>query len=194
MRMRNRCALGLVAGLMAISACSGDDEPQADAPQTEMTLPAATPGNDAPAGVELFGPLSNDHVTGPVEYPQQPPVGGPHSPPPNWQNCKWYDKPVPNEHAVHSMEHGAVWVTYTPDLSDGDIGLLATLAGPRVLVSPYEGLPSPIVVSSWGRQLRVESVTDVALVDFIEAFVDSPDAPEPGAPCDGGTDELTLQS
>jgi hypothetical protein len=47
-----------------------------------------------------------------VDYPQSPPVGGPHNP--IWQNCGFYSKPVRDEYAVHSMEHGAVWITYSP--------------------------------------------------------------------------------
>jgi hypothetical protein len=183
----------IFAAAVAVSACSGGEKAaQVDAPKTDLTLPAATPGNDPPPGVESFGPLSNDHVRGPVSYPQSPPVGGPHAFPPNWQNCAFYDEPVPSEHAVHSTEHGAVWITYSPDLSKEEIGLLATLAGDRVLVSPFPDLPKPVVASAWGKQLQLDSVTDVRLVDFIEAFTDAPTSPEAGAPCTNGTNSLTL--
>ena len=92
------------------------------------------------------------------------------------------------------MEHGAVWITYSPDLPDDQKGLLSQLAGGHVLVSAFEGLPSPIVASAWGRQLELESATDVALVDFLEAFEEGPQTPQPGAPCSGGPGALTLQS
>src|SRR6478735_10459810 len=66
-------------------------------------------------GVETFDNESQ-HVEGVVDYPQTPPAGGAHNP--AWLNCGVYTEPVPNENAVHSLEHGAIWVTYDPSMSD----------------------------------------------------------------------------
>ena len=57
---------------------------------------------------------TRNHTTDPVAYAQAPPVGGDHAP--TWLNCGAYPKAVPDGLAVHSLEHGAVWVTYRPDL------------------------------------------------------------------------------
>ena len=65
-------------------------------------------------GVESFGNLSRNHTQNPVSYGQTPPVGGDHYP--VWQDQGFYEEPVPNEKAVHTLEHGAVWITYSPDL------------------------------------------------------------------------------
>ncbi len=54
------------------------------------------------AGIVTYSNLSRDHVTGKVNYPQNPPVGGPHNA--AWQNCGIYSTPVANENAVHSIE------------------------------------------------------------------------------------------
>ena len=62
------------------------------------------------SGVKSYSNLSRNHVTTKVSYPLTPPVGGDHAATP--QNCGIYTDPVANENAVHSMEHGAVWVTY----------------------------------------------------------------------------------
>ncbi len=142
-----------------------------------------------PAGVETFTNLSRDHVDGPVAYEQTPPVGGAHSP--VWQNCGYYPAPVGNEHAVHSLEHGAVWITYRPDLPAEQLDLLRSLGEDRtfILVSPYPDLPSPVVASAWGAQLRLESTDDPRLGEFIRAFRQGPQTPEPGAACIGGTSE-----
>src|SRR5262245_10038941 len=54
------------------------------------------------------------HSSGPLSYIESPPIGGAHNV--VWQNCGIYEMPIHNEHAVHSMEHGAVWITYRPGL------------------------------------------------------------------------------
>ena len=94
------------------------------------------------------------------------------------------DRPVPTETAVHSLEHGAIWVTYRPDLPADQLEVLRRLAASRsdMLVSRWDdGLPAPVVVSSWGRQLKLESANDPRLLQFAQAF--SGRAPEPNAPC-----------
>src|SRR5215475_12613712 len=78
-----------------------------------------------PLGVQRFSGLARTHVQGRVSYPQTPPVGGPHNP--AVLNCGIYTSPVPNENAVHSLEHGAVWVTYRPGLSAAEVTALQNL-------------------------------------------------------------------
>jgi hypothetical protein len=122
-------------------------------------------------GVEDFGDPKHDHVKGPVTYPQTPPVGGPHNS--VWLACGVYDEPVPNEHAVHSMEHRAVWVTYRPDLSAADVDTVHRLQALKpafVLISPYPGLPSAVVASAWGKQLKVDRADDPRLAEFVKAY------------------------
>ena len=137
-------------------------------------------------GVTTYSNLGRDHVNDTVSYDQTPPVGGPHSP--VWQNCGVYTESITNESGVHTLEHGAVWITYQPDLPDPEIQALQTLirqSGFRLL-SPYPDLPSPIVISAWGYQLQIEQADDPRLKDFIEQYELNPQGPEPGAPCTGG--------
>lgn len=143
-------------------------------------------GKTPPSGVKSFSNLSRNHTGEPVSYPQTPPVGGPHNP--VWQNCGFYSEPVRNENAVHSMEHGAVWITYRPDLPGGQVETLRDLAQGRnyVLVSPYPGLPSPVVASAWGKQLQLDSADDPRLEQFVSSYSQGPQTPEPGATCSGG--------
>ncbi|GHO82553.1 DUF3105 domain-containing protein [Dictyobacter formicarum] len=139
------------------------------------------------AGVVTYKNLSRDHVTGKVTYPQNPPVGGAHNA--IWQNCGIYRTPVANENAVHSLEHGAVWITYQPQLGAQDIAQLQNLVRGHsyALLSPYPGLPAPVVASAWGAQLRVTSAPDPRLAQFLKKYEQGPQTPEPGAPCSGGT-------
>lgn len=126
------------------------------------------------------------HVETPVRYPQGPPVGGEHSP--VWLNCGIYDNPVPNENAVHSLEHGAVWVTYRPDLPPAQVTQLRdSLPDTYAILSPYPDLSSPVVASAWGKQLALTGPDDPRLEAFIGSYRQGPQTPEPGALCTGGT-------
>ena len=64
---------------------------------------------------------------------------------------------------------------------------LMALAESHLLVSPYEGQDSAIVLTAWGRRLAVESWDDPAAGSFLDQYLGerSPTAPEPGAPCSG---------
>jgi hypothetical protein len=138
-----------------------------------------------PSGVQDFEVTSRSHVDTAVQYPQDPPVGGDHNP--VWLNCAAYDQPVPSENAVHTLEHGAVWITYQPDLPQDQVDMLRNLASDTyILVSPYPGLDSPIVASSWGHQLRLQDAGSEQLLEFIRAYRQGPDTPELGAACTGG--------
>jgi hypothetical protein len=137
--------------------------------------------------VATFTVSSRAHTTAPVSYPQNPPVGGPHNP--VWQNCGYYAQPVHNENGVHSMEHGAVWITYRPNLPKDQVATLAAAAHRQtyILVSPYPGLPAPVVASAWGVQERLHTAGDPKLSQFVAKYRQGPQTPEPGAACTGGT-------
>ncbi|MEK8110503.1 DUF3105 domain-containing protein [Micromonospora sp. M12] len=61
----------------------------------------------------------------PVDLRGDSSVGGSHNT--AWQNCTGdvYDAPIAAEHATHSMEHGAVWITHRPDLPAEQVQRLA---------------------------------------------------------------------
>jgi Protein of unknown function (DUF3105) len=143
-------------------------------------------GVDIP-GVETFENTSA-HVSTPVTYAQTPPAGGEHNP--AWLNCGVYTEPVPSEYAVHSLEHGAVWITYDPaEVSDDDIEALRALMPSRhAILSPYEGMDTPIAVSGWNSQLKLDGVDRDAIAAFYEEYWLSEDVPEPGASCSGAID------
>jgi hypothetical protein len=139
------------------------------------------------SGVQSFSGLTRNHVTGTVTYPQTPPVGGDHDP--TWLNCGIYTAPVRNENAVHDLEHGAVWITYQPDLARADVDQLTKFATGQAYLdlSPYPGLPAPVVASAWGKQLKLTSASDPRLAAFVKKYKQGTQTPEPGAPCTGGT-------
>lgn len=131
--------------------------------------------------------LSRDHQEN-VTYPNTglPPTGGTHNP--VWMNCGIYDTPVRTDMAVHSLEHGSVWVTYQPDLPADQVQHLRDLmsGGDHLLLSPFPGLKSPVVATAWGLQLELPDANDGRLDAFIRNYENGPQTPEPGAACSGG--------
>ncbi len=143
-----------------------------------------------PSGVEdIEVGEAGQHTEEDVNYDQTPPAGGEHNP--TWQNAGYYDEPVRNETAVHTLEHGAVWITYSPDLPQGQVDELQEVANSRecVLVSPYPDLSSPVVASAWGKQIELKNADDPALNRFIGTYLQGEQTPEPGAACTGGVGE-----
>lgn len=136
--------------------------------------------------VAVYEDLPRNHVPGDVVYDVTPPVGGPHAP--AWLACGVYDVAVLDENAVHALEHGTVWITYEPGLSGRDIARLADLLPDEGILSPYDGLPGPVVVTVWGRQLVLSGADDRRLGLFLREYGDGHTAPEPFATCHGGVD------
>lgn len=128
-----------------------------------------------------------DHKTGPLDYATTPPAGGDHNA--AWQTCTGvvYDEPIPDEHAVHSLEHGAVWITHEPGLAEAELSKLSKKVDGRdyTLMSPYEGQKSPISLQAWGYQLRLDSADDDRIDEFLATYRVSA-SQEPGATCSGG--------
>ena len=132
--------------------------------------------------------LTQRHVTGEIPYPVSPPVGGDHDA--TWQNCQGdvYTAAVGNTHAVHSLEHGAVWITYRPGLPAAQIeALTGRVEGTDyTFLSPFPGLDRPISLQAWGYQLKVDDAGDERIDAFLEKYRVSASM-EPGATCGNGT-------
>ncbi|WP_084047868.1 DUF3105 domain-containing protein [Deinococcus hopiensis] len=154
-----------------------------------LPLALAACGDKGIQGLKTFKHEGGDHRSGSLTYAETPPAGGAHNP--VWQNCGVYTQPLYNEYAVHSLEHGAVWITYRPDLGAEGVAELKKLVDGHTyaLLSPYEGLPSPVVASAWNAQVAVEGPTDERLKAFLDKYEQGPTAPERGAACSGGYGE-----
>lgn len=153
-------------------------------------------GNRGPTagieGVEIFSDPGQGHQDGDISYIRDVPVGGIHNP--QWLNCGIYDQPVRAENVVHSMEHGAVWIAYQPELPAGQVEVLRSLVrqnqtdtGARwIVLAPKPGLADPIVATAWRVQLRLADAADERLIQFVETYRQGPYHPEPGADCTFG--------
>ncbi|MEU8465069.1 DUF3105 domain-containing protein [Streptomyces sp. NPDC029003] len=132
--------------------------------------------------------LGRNHVDTPVKYEMNPPVGGDHSP--RWMNCNGdvYKNAIPEVNAVHSLEHGAVWVTYNEKAAPADVETLAGKVGktPYTLMSPVKEQAGAIMLSAWGKQLTVDKADDPRVAQFFTKYVQGAQTPEPGAACTNG--------
>jgi hypothetical protein len=164
--------------VLALAGCGSDPRP---APRIE--------------GLQIFTVDPKErHTTDRVTYDRTPPAGGPHWPAEakaakgvtGWLRCGVYDEPVPNEFAVHSQEHGAVWLTYQP--SEDPAPLVALAKGnDYVLVSPYAGQSGRFMASTWGAQLSVDRADDPRLKAFVDAYAGGGQGGEKGADCVNGS-------
>lgn len=163
-----------VAGAALLTSCGSSSTP----------APSTSPSPSPIAGVTTVTGLPHTHFLGVrLQYSRTPPLGGDHSPAP--LNCAVYTAPVPNENAVHSLEHGAVWLTYLPGVDPAPLAKLTQIDPSYVLVSPYPGQPSKVIATTWGLQLRVDSATDPRLRAFVERYHAGDQGGEQGAACAG---------
>lgn len=165
----------VAATISLVAAACGGSESETVSPEVagEASEVMVTPSTD----------LSANHISPPASFASSPSIGGDHYP--FWMNCGFYTVELIEGAATHSLEHGAIWITYGDSLPDEDVAALEELAGtnPRLLISPY-GHDDPIVLSAWGAQQRnVQSATSPEVLAFIAEWQDNPELVEAGASC-----------
>ncbi|MFE3060140.1 DUF3105 domain-containing protein [Nocardia sp. NPDC059239] len=180
------CILALIGGIAWVLVPKIQDKQEQDkyTPSAQKKDPS-----DQIPGVVKKDYAAGMHVaaTQRVNYDQSPPFGGPHDG--SWAACTGvvYAKAIRTENAVHSLEHGAIWIAYNPDKVDqaGIDTLKSKVKGkPYSLMSPYPGLDTPISLQSWGHQLKLNSADDKRVGEFITALrLNQYAYPEVGADC-----------
>jgi hypothetical protein len=155
---------------------------KSDDDSDRYTLPEIAQASEI-RGVVYKAEPDHEHVDGTVKYDTTPPTGGNHNG--FYADCSGavYDEPIANENAVHPLEHGAVWVTYREGLDAKDVATLATLVSGQdhVFMSPYPDLDATVSLQAWGYQLKVDSVSDPRIAQFIAALAGNPEiTPEVG--------------
>ncbi|HJM88417.1 MAG TPA: DUF3105 domain-containing protein [Dehalococcoidia bacterium] len=156
--------------------------------------PLAGDSVELPAGSEATRHTTNAGDL--VGEPGEPPSGGPHFggpecvPPDYGTFCGplpygVYDHQVLDGNAIHSLEHGIIWISYDPELIAGEsLQSLEDLANDfsrDVILSPREQNALPIYAVSWGRILRIDG-TDGVEIDELRDFITTNRnrSPEPG--------------
>lgn len=150
-----------------------------------VLLAACSRNSGAIEGLKSFTFKGGAHQAGRISYDQSPPAGGPHNG--AWQNCGVYTRALYDEYAVHSLEHGAVWLTYKVGTSASQIQQLTSLVQgrPYTLLSPHETQRAPLVLTAWNAQLEVQNIQDKRVTQFLQTYAQGGNAPEVGASCSG---------
>lgn len=149
-------------------------------------VPADPQGRGPTAGeVKVPEMSSRRHLETPGEphepYNSVPPTSGPHYPV-WWQQWGVTDEELPDELLVHNLEHGGVVIRY--NCPTGCARLVDQLAGitgryRKVILAPYSGSGTRIALTAWTYLDRFDEFDEERIVRFIEAHMNSPEAPEP---------------
>lgn len=150
------------------------------------------PVGGIPEGTQVVAVTDSAHIDGNIYSPDEVPAGGTMNA--IWQNCGYYDAQVLAENTVHSLEHAAVWITYSSDVSAEDAARLRRYTGraEKVIVSRVAGQDATYIATAWGYQLKLSDQDDARLSQFVTEFEGSRNAPEPGGTCQGGVGTPTV--
>lgn len=205
----------VVVGVVAVAAVAVTvffltrPEPVRADPEALLRTAAAAAeqaGCGSPENVGPYQPEDRDQEHGPLapvsSYPSIPPASGPHNEIPLPGGV--YDTPPPLDRLIHSLEHGASVVWYSPTATGAALQELkdfygADDVGSRVIVAPYDypdegeagALPQGVQMSlvAWHTVENCARVDVGAAFDFTSGFSAPPfgdvpyegSAPEPGA-------------
>jgi hypothetical protein len=176
---KHRAAGGLVLPILGLLvACAGNDDGISDNKQTpasDFQSDIATTSCAACGGAcrELTAVITDrHHTTDHVDYPEQPPVGGPHDG--CWVPWATYTHELQTERWVHNLEHGGVVLLYScPDGCDADIATLTSWAQSlppgRIVVLPYAEMDTGFAIVAWGVSQTMSCVDTSALQAFYDA-------------------------
>jgi hypothetical protein len=191
--MRNRAALGLARGSLAVAAVIGavllatGGSPSRTTPTgtvAGITPPALPPvrTRDLATAARRAGARFiaydyafgiNQHTTRAVRYPTNPPTNGPHFPVPGADGDYAGQTPPPTEQVVHALEHGRVVIQYRPGLPTAQVAQLVALfaEAPRhvLLVENRTGMRCEVAVTAWGHGMLCPTFRPQVL-DAIRAF------------------------
>jgi hypothetical protein len=110
-------------------------------------------------------------------YRSNPPTSGPHWAGVAGPGIKY--EIVPDELILHSMEHGATVVWYKDGLELSEINKIKTAfnsaSGKKIMLA-RKNLDVPVALTSWGYLMKLETVDEIKIKEFIETNSDR--APE----------------
>src|SRR3972149_1840580 len=125
-------------------------------------------------GTQEFPIVSRTHIASGTPgsgYNSNPPNSGNHWPAAAKNGI--YDSPLPDEQALHNLEHGHVWISYKNDIGDDVKNKLKEIVSEddwKIILSPRDGNDSKIALVSWGRVLSMDEPDYDKIKKFIETY------------------------
>ncbi len=174
-------AIGLIAAVSGLILLSRNKGATSATELGEAVTPPADPNS------RLHIRKGEAHVP----YTSNPPSSGPHYAGVTSAEgigpieCKTYTTEVEDESVIHNLEHGVVWISYK-DINDKELAeQLKSIAEDytKVVLSPRSKDDSNIALASWGRVLKLDSLDEQKIRDFIKLYRSSEAAPERFASC-----------
>jgi hypothetical protein len=172
-------AAAAVAAITLFRAASPNPIPEAAlrAADAAGCTEVEQPSGSAPGGQHLRSGQSYD-------YPDTPATSGFHDPAPLPDDPKVYDTQPPETRAVHSLEHGAVFVYYLPEAGGGVaqaiVDRLAEVANQdrATYLAPYPDLTpeGALTLTAWNRRQSCPAgggLTPQAAATIVNGFVDA---------------------
>lgn len=128
--------------------------------------------------------LKGNHVDKKEYGGDEPPTSGDHASPVAWGV---YKKELADVNTLHNLEHGGIYVTYSPDIPEEDIQKLEKLFSTpssrkefnpaKAVVAPRGSNVDNIVLSSWNRSQTFTSYDEEKMYEYYVANFNK--SPEP---------------
>ena len=137
---------------------------------------------------QLFSEVSREHIASGAPHPpynSNPPTSGHHY----GQSAEWgiYKEQLPDEQLIHNLEHGGVWISYKPGISDDIVkkleGMYEKYGKRKIIVTPRPENDIDIALAVWTRldKFNVSEYSDERVENFIQRLKNKL-GPEPFAP------------
>jgi len=103
------------------------------------------------------------------EYTSNPPTSGPHY----GQTARsgFREEIIPDQHIIHNLEHGDVWIAYHPRIGDKIKKELKRFGAAKVIITPREDNETDIALAAWGRLDTFDIENNTLPVERIKDFI-----------------------
>ena len=139
---------------------------------------AAAVRSSAPQGPDystFYPAQSHEHIQPGSEHPaynSNPPSAGWHYP--VTAKKQYYSEPIPDEYAIHNLEHGDIWITFNPRVSQKVKDGLKDFAFSKIFISPRATTTTDIALVAWehvdGFNLEGDALPEWRIRDFIKRY------------------------